>query len=798
MINNCIYLVVVMFICLFAQYCMGKTITNFQRALYKVIVNGEDTNSTKLFLVDDKKNLYVDTATLKSWGLVVQKDQLVSFEGKNYYTLAEYKGYTYKVNFQNLTINLVFPAQYFIKNTYTAIESSLLTPQKPPFGAYINYDLYSSGPVNNGQPSVGLQNSELLTPTVFGPWGNLNAQYLISQNSGDNTTPPSGNNPLRLQSFYQLDLPDEMQTIIVGDSTTSAGSWGQSVLFGGISWETNFWTQPNYTTFPLPAAEGTATVPTSVQLLVANAVVDTQKIAPGPFTINNIPVVSGAGTLNVLTKNVFGQQIVTTIPYYASNSLLKPGLQDFSYQFGFVRENYGINSNDYGPLIGIVNDRLGVTNNLTVEGNLQGMRDQQNFGAGFAYSFSNFFMVNAALENSQNILGAGSLVNFGIERRAIGGFSFGANFYLTSANYLEIAATPQSPSPSTTAQLFLSKSLFNRYGSAISYTEVNNRGGLGNNNYLSFKVSRSFPSGISLILSGLTNITGQANRSINLTLSMSFGSDYNISMTNYYQGSSYGNPAYDQIWTNFTKNTPAGQGYGYDLQTTQYALSGQNQANYQGAYYLNADYANASIYLANQSNLTSYQANVTGAVTYMDQKLYLSPQVNGSFALAELPGLSGVNVYYNNQLVGQTNNAGNIIIPNLMPYRQNNITIDPQNFPINTEIDDSQISPVPYANEGIIVHFPIQKIQAVVFNLILPDKNNPPVGAIVRISNAKKVNYVGYNGEVYLPFIQTGQTDIAVSWSEGECNATINFKGAKDANIPISNLGTILCKPLVN
>ena len=211
---------------------------------------------------------------------------------KNTITFLIIKAIPTDVNLQNLTINLVFPTKYFIKNTYIADDEKFITPQKSPFGGYLNYAFYSTGPVGTGQPGGSIQNSLLLTPTIFGTWGNLNAQYLINQGTLVNGGIASANNPIRLQSFYQLDLPNKMQTLIVGDSNTNNGSWGQSVLFGGISWETDFGTQPNYMTFPLPTAEGTATVPTSVQLLVANAVVDTQKIAPGPFAINNVPVVN--------------------------------------------------------------------------------------------------------------------------------------------------------------------------------------------------------------------------------------------------------------------------------------------------------------------------------------------------------------------------------------------------------------------------------------------------------------------------------------------------------------------------
>ena len=52
--------------------------------------------------------------------------------------------------------------------------------------------------------------------------------------------------------------------------------------------------------------------------------------------------------------NAMGQQVNVTQAFYASPSLLAPGLQTFGVQAGLVRRNWGSVSNDYGKMAGAV------------------------------------------------------------------------------------------------------------------------------------------------------------------------------------------------------------------------------------------------------------------------------------------------------------------------------------------------------------------------------------------------------------------------------------------------------------
>ncbi len=55
-------------------------------------------------------------------------------------------------------------------------------------------------------------------------------------------------------------------------------------------------------------------------------------------------------------------------------------MHDFSYEAGFLRRDYAIESNDYGDWAAVATHRYGVTDWLTLEGHAEAMADRGNLG----------------------------------------------------------------------------------------------------------------------------------------------------------------------------------------------------------------------------------------------------------------------------------------------------------------------------------------------------------------------------------------------------------------------------------
>ena len=80
--------------------------------------------------------------------------------------------------------------------------------------------------------------------------------------------------------------------------------------------------------------------------------------------------------------NALGQQVTLTQPFYASSTLLSPGLQTFAGQVGMVRRNWGSISNDYGDFAAIADYRRGITRKFTIEVGAEGTSGAAMAGVG--------------------------------------------------------------------------------------------------------------------------------------------------------------------------------------------------------------------------------------------------------------------------------------------------------------------------------------------------------------------------------------------------------------------------------
>ena len=102
-------------------------------------------------------------------------------------------------------------------------------------------------------------------------------------------------------------------------------------------------------------------------MFVNGSRIASQPVPPGPFTVNDVPLVSGAGDVQLVVRDPFGQQQVITQPFYASRRLLRGGLDEFQWSLGATRENYGLASFDYGSPLASGYLRSGISDRLTVE-----------------------------------------------------------------------------------------------------------------------------------------------------------------------------------------------------------------------------------------------------------------------------------------------------------------------------------------------------------------------------------------------------------------------------------------------
>jgi outer membrane usher protein len=643
----------------------------------------------------------------------------------------------------------------------------LAAPVKPGPGGFINYDLFVA------RSPDATQRSGLLELGYFNHHG-VGTSSLMAELAGDRP------HVTRLDTTWTIDNPEKLRTLRLGDAVNAPGSWGRSVQFGGIQYGSNFATQPGFVTFPQQSATGQAVLPSTVDVFINNSLVSSQNVPPGPFSISNLPVISGAGEVQLVVRDVLGREQIITRPFYASQSLLRQGLNNYSFEFGFVRENFGIRSNDYGPWLGSATYRRGMSENFTGEVHAELMPDQLTAGAGGDTLWPHIGTFSSYLVGSHGRQANGGMALLGIDRQAPP-WGMGARTQVASPGFSQVGDAPSLPPPIHSSSLNLSYAGGRASSIGLAYVWQRNRH-QDDLRIATLSYSVSLGSIGTLSVSALRTLSGDVNTTIFALLSFPLGTQTNLSVSSQsVRGGSGGQ--HDDFSTTLQRNLPMGEGYGYRLQargdqSTQAALSLQN------------NFGSYGLELAQSQGSSASRLSVSGGVAMLGGDAFWSRRVDQSFAVARIPDYPNVRILTDNQPAGRTDANGNALIPRLRAYDINMISVDQRDVPMNARISAVKVEVVPYFRSGVDVLFPIKLSHGATFTVHLEDGSPLPVSASVQ-EVGKEASYpVGFDGEVYVTDMGP-TTRLRANWADQSCEFSVRFMPSQD---PLPDLGVFICK----
>jgi outer membrane usher protein len=740
----------------------------FSEQLVQVDVNQQEINETVLILEDQNGEIYVWGHDLKRWRLCPPPVQTsVDYHGEKYYPLSAICDLTPIYDPKALTLKIEASPDSFVKTVIVEHNSPNPVPVRTVAGGFFNYDLFASYSPDS------MQHSAQLEMGYFNRFGVGTNNMLVDQFAQHPRV-------TRLDTTWTVDYPKVQKSLRMGDVINVPGTWGRSLRIGGIQFGTNFGTQPNFNTFPSQVANGQAVLPSTVDVFVNNALVSSQSVAPGPFAIKNLPIVTGAGEVELVVRDMFGREQRVTQPFYYSQDLLRQGLEDFSYELGMVRENFGINSNDYGSWIGIGTYRRGISDHFTGEVHAESMRNQTTIGTGGDYLLPQLGTFNAYLAGSISNVDNGVMGLLGFNRQAYP-WSFGARTQWFSSGFTQAGMqAPQLP-PVQMSSFNLSYASLAGGSVGIAYVGQHNRD-QANTSIATISYSLSLGKIGSLNLSALHNLTGDMSTSVFAMLSIPLSSATNLSFSaQSTQGGSSGSSS--EFTTNLQRNLPAGVGYGYRLQASA-------NGNREAAYSLQNNVGTYTVEAAQSQGTTAARLNVSGGVAVLGGDMFLSRRINQSFAVARIKDYPNVHVLADNQPAGLTDAHGNALIPRLRAYDRNVIRIDQRDLPLDVEIGTLKLDAVPYLRSGVEIIFPVKHSRGATLTIHLDDGNAMPVGALVEVVGRDETYTVGYEGQVYISDFDP-TTRLSAAWNGKSCEFDVRFTLSDD---PLQDLGIFICK----
>jgi outer membrane usher protein len=744
-----------------------------------VTVNGAK-GGTWVF-IERNGALYAPRDAFDEWRVELKTDVVpIDFKGEPYWPLAAVPGFKVKIDYGTQSATLLFDPHSFtaLKLEKEIVKRPVVTDPLP--SVFLNYDFNYTGQVLKGAPTVN--DVGLLTELgVSGKWGVLtSSQVLRKVTSGvddDNVVHPF----LRLETSLTHDFPESNRTLRIGDATTRSGTWGRNVYFGGVQYGTNFALTPGFVSQPIPSLRGLSTAPSTVELYVNDVLRQVSNIPTGPFAIDNFPIVSGSGDARVVVRDLLGRETVIVQPFFASSQLLAPGLNDWSVELGKVRRDLGLEPNDYADTFASGTWRRGITDFITLEAHGEASSQMRNFGLTGIMGLPMRFLGTASLAASDTKgLGAGTNWLVGLERNT----NNSAFTFQALGNTSKFRMLGQDD--------FIPPNRLQIAGSYTYYSDKLGSFGLGfakiqpvddtDITTVSLNYSLTFMQGASVNFTASRAIVGTTGNSIGVTFTMPLDNSRTIT------ASATTRDGKSDAYAAFSR-TP-----GIDGALGWRALAGtqdQKAHGEAGLYYMGNQATLSGDFSVDQDR-TAVRLGASGGVVAAAGTVFATRRLDQSFAIAEIDGYPNIGVGLGSTVLAHTNANGMAIIPNIWPYQNNSVRLNPQDLPISAELDSIEQMAVPAWRGGVLVKFPVRGGRGALLRIVFDDGQPAPPGATVRLAGDKEVFYVARRGEAFVTGMNDKDNKITLEWQGQHCDIDVSLPPPSPDEVP--RVGPFTCK----
>lgn len=734
-------------------------------SILAVRVNGQPVAPTLVVLREGDDALLLRVADLPQLRLLAPTTGVVEVDGERYARFATGDGASIVFDDAAQSVDLTLPPDQFVATTdfVAAAGAPLITPADP--GGFINYEFYGE------RTSVQTNLGALLDAGLFGSLGVLTSSMLARRDGSSDTT-------VRLDTTWTLDFPEQLATLRAGDAISVAGAWGRAARFGGIQFGTNFATQPTLVTTPLLLAAGEAVVPSTVDVFVNGRRVASQDVPPGPFTIDRVPAVTGAGQMQVVVTDALGRQQVISQPFYTGPTLLRAGLDEYSIEAGAVREDYATASNEYGDLLLAGTWRRGITDRLTAEVHAEGQAGgavAAGLDAAVQVGTIGILSLTGATGGDGNL---GWLAGAGFERNGPRFSAFARTRY-ASERFAQLGTGPVEDRPRRLTFGGFGVG-FGRYGNAqASFGQQTYWSGPGTQTFgLSYSLDLGTLGHLGLIASRTTS--DETSHEVFLNWTMSLGARRSLGLSLQYSPGTETGDALEAVAT-VQQALPPGTGTGY------YA-SVSSSTDVQLDYSLQGRAGRVGVQYGRQDGTDGWRAGANGGLAITSAGVMPARRLDESFAVVTVADYPGITVYVENQPVARTDRQGRVLLDSLRAYERNGVSIDPRELPLDASLAMPSTSVTPAFRSGPVVRFPVVRASAATLRLLLPDGSAVPAGA--RVTTSHEQVPVAYDGLVYLASAE-GRQHATAEWPGHRCRFEFERPAGTD---PQPDLGDISCR----
>ena len=638
-------------------------------------------------------------------------------------------------------------------------------------GMALNYDLYASQDISGQDLTAYTQ----LRSFGIGP-GNFSSSFNSRFEDLEGNTE---NDTQRLMTSWSYDNPEKLLSVTLGDSYTGSQSWTNSVRFGGLSISHNYSLQPNFNTSTQDVLSDTTALPSTVDLYVQGIKQSSEHVNPGQFTLTTSPFFTGSNTAQVVITDINGQQRVINLNLYGSDLLLTKGLNTWSLNAGWIRENYSYRSFSYDPdLMATGNWRYGLADDLTLEGHTEQGQPLQNGGLGFNYLLSpEWGIVHSDFSVSRHDGDSGEQWGMGwqwSDQR----FSASVSQTRRSTAYRDMSALSDSTLATHSDNAFISWSF--RHIGTVGMSWINRQYPETHQQYAGFSWFKTFGQRFNIATSLTQSMEDTHDKTVYINLSFPLTDHQYVSI----QRSQGSQSTYNQLsWSRSLDSNKPGWGGNLSVQ------NGDNP-NTHADYRQRTTWSDLELGYNRYNQQNNYYASMTGAVGFFMGHFYATRELGDAFAIVDTAGVPNIPVYLQHRPAGKTDKHGTLFLNDLDPYFKNDITIDVLSLPLDYRALYTEQEIIPKGGGGAIASFSIYRTHAL---LIIGKQANGtalPFAAAVDVTNAEGLTadkgtthtVVGYEGNIYLED-PPASGDVVVHRTGGDCRIKLPAQLPAEQNV---------------
>ena len=714
-------------------------------------------------------------------------------------------GLKYEVDERAQAINLIAEDKARLSRNYDA-SASYAKPSAgtADYGLVANYNVYSSTTQNLralSEPAFNGTNVSLDSRFIT-PYGVLNQTAILGPNL------VAASDTLRLETYAVRVDPDALETTRLGDAVTGGLAWTRPIRLAGAQLQHNYVFRPDLVTSSLPSYSGSAAVPSTVDVYINNVKSVSQQVGAGPYQLTNLPVYAGGSDARVVVRDASGKETQTSLSFFASPRLLREGVYESSAEIGAPRLRYGILSDDYeGQVVGSGTLRLGMLDWLTAEAHGETGLGINNGGIGLVARAGGLGVINAAVSGSAGAGRTGAQLYGAFDTKA-GLVSLHASSQRALAGYVDLAGATARLRPSITSY---SSGIVGLYGSKFGVQPIRSLDNIGLSVPIEFDRST-----ISTSFLHAKTEDGQSSRIATISYSRPLFDDASLYATAFRDfGDSKGTGLFLGVSMPLGKTalgantsgsfgvTSSAQGrgvsadvsksldsaagsWGWRIRDVEGTLPSREASVSHRASMARLD---ASVQQLGEGLTGRFQAD--GAIIAMGGNVYLSNRIDDSFAVVSA-GAPGLKVLHENRAIGETDEDGMLLVPNLRSHHANKITIDTANLPIDAEVDRTSQRATPAFRSGVYVDFAVKtEVQAAIVILKGTDGAFIPAGSEVKLAGDEGPHVVGYDGQVYLNKLAKDNSVSVKIATGGTCNAAFAYALARGQQTVI---GPVTCQ----